>query len=102
MFSKGSMFSKRSMFSEEFGVPLAYCFEGCWVWFYCACARAYVHSALTVAPSSRAKVGMAGSSSSNSLPVDDIAKAVSEAVSSILSKLQNRNQEPETKLQQAV
>ena len=70
--------------------------------FYRACARAYVHSALTVAPSSRAKVGMAGSSSSNSLPVDDIAKAVSEAVSSILSKLQNRNQEPETKLQQAV
>ena len=45
---------------------------------------------------------MAGSSSSNSLPVDDIAKAVSEAVSPILSKLQNRNQEPETKLQQAV
>ena len=34
---------------------------------------------------------MAGSSSS--LSVDDIAKAVSGAVSSILSKLQNRNQE---------
>ena len=41
---------------------------------------------------------MAGPSS---LP-DDIAKAVSGAVSSILSKLQNRNQEPGTKLQQAV
>ena len=46
---------------------------------------------------------MAGSSSSGSLPVDDIAKAVSGAVSSILSKLQNRNQEEaERKPQQAV
>ena len=46
---------------------------------------------------------MAGSSSSNSLPVDDIAKAMSEAVSSILSKLQNRNQgEAEMKQQPAI
>ena len=43
---------------------------------------------------------MAGSSSSNSLPVDDIAKAVSGAVSSIL---QNKNQgEAETKQQPAI
>ena len=50
-----------------------------------------------------AKAKMAGSSSSNSLPVDDIAKAVSGAVSSILSKLQNKNQgEAETKQQPAI
>ena len=41
---------------------------------------------MSFAPSLRAKGGMAGSSSSSSLPVDDIAKAVSGAVSSILSK----------------
>ena len=46
---------------------------------------------------------MAGSSSSNSLPVDDIAKAVSGAVSSILSKLQDKNQgEAETKQESAI
>ena len=46
---------------------------------------------------------MAGSSSSNSLPVDDIAKAVSGAVSSILSKLQNKHQgEAEKKQQPAI